>query len=159
VAGQGLGHGVLDRADVGDDGAGLQGGGRLAHHRAHGQHRGGEDDEVGAVDGLGDVVGHAVGEAELAHAGAHRGLASVTTISPAAPALAGGVGHGRADQAAADDGDPGRRRRQLRSCLEELGQDVDHGAVVRLAADGDAQVVGQAVVGRRRGRYSRLEAR
>ena len=60
--------------------------------------------------------------------------------------LAGRADHRRADQAAADHRHP-RIDHAHRSALHELGQRLDHGAVMLFQADGDAQVVGQAVTG------------
>ena len=79
---------LLDRADVGDDGAGLEAGGGVQGRAGDGGGRGGEDDEVGAGRGLGGGVEHLVGVAEFADALAHGGAGVMATVISATAFLA-----------------------------------------------------------------------
>ena len=61
-------HRALDRADVGDDRAGLQMRADLLGDRAAGADRNADDDEIGAFDRGGVGLDHLIGEAELGDA-------------------------------------------------------------------------------------------
>ena len=60
-------HRALDRADIGDDGAGLQMGRDFLRHRSAGADGNAEDDEIGVFHGLRIGLHYAVDNAELLH--------------------------------------------------------------------------------------------
>ena len=139
----------LHRADVGQDGAGLQMRRDLRGERPAGADRHAEDDEIGALHRLGGAVVALVDEAELQRRVERLpACARCRRSRLARPLRAHGVADRRADQADADQRHALEHR--LRSCRppsEEVGERRDHRAVVGLGADGHAQAVGQAVAG------------
>ena len=67
-----LEHRALDRPDVGDDRAGLQRRGDLLRDRPARADRNADDDEIGALDGLGVGLDHLIGDAQFNDALARR---------------------------------------------------------------------------------------
>ena len=120
-------HRGLDRADVGDDAAGLE---PRRHRFADpriGPERRAQHDDVGALDDLARVRGGAVGDAEGA-GGVEAGVgAGADGDVPGGLVAAQRVGERRADQADADDGDAlGGRRRVRRSRVQSLTPSGPH---------------------------------
>ena len=97
-------NGALDRADVGDGGAGGEDRGDLGGDRAHGTHRDAEDDEVGAGGGLGGGADD-LPEAEAGGLGAGGGAAGSAGDPDVCARTADGVADRRGDQPEADEGD------------------------------------------------------
>ena len=140
---------ALDRADVGDDRAGLEMRADLPRDRAAGADRDADDDEIGALDRRRVGLDHLIGEAELGDAPARRGRARGRD-DRAHDALRARRARDRgADQADADQRQAVEAAELLmaRHALlpHELRQRRDHEPVRLLAADGHAQRIRQLV--------------
>ena len=104
---------ALDRADVGDDGAGRQMRADFLGHRAAGADRNADDDQIGAFDRGGIGFHHLIGEAEFGHALARRGRTRGGHDRAHGALRAGGARDRGADQPDADQRQAVEERRRF----------------------------------------------
>ena len=145
----------LDRADIGDGGAGALMRARCRRDVAAGANRHAEDDEIGVVDRRGLVSMTLSARPSSTRLRARRRRAAVATICSASALRAGGAGDRGADQADADQGHAleSRGAHVLPSLRHELGERGDN----RRLASSVPMVMPQRIrqpVGRRRGAIS-----
>ena len=139
-----LEHLALDRADVGDDRAGLERRRDLGRDRPARADRNADDDEVGVLRGLGVGLDHLIRDAELDHALACRFRARGRDDRAHHAVFARRARNRAADQPdadqreAVDDGSSPLLPHQL-------GERRDHEAVRLLGADAHAQRVRQVI--------------